>query len=191
MKCPKCKTIELKKAKIAGISIDCCQKCKGIWFGKDELRIVKDKKLKKARWLDAELKVKSLDWFKFDLWNNKKKFKLLRAKRKCPSCKVPLTEVGYMDSDIKIDACGICWGVWLDKGEFKRIIAYVKNKADYKIINNFFKNFVQETAEVFVGPENIFSEIEDVLVMISLLKYKFMAQHPFLSKLFMNLPLSK
>ena len=90
-----------------------------------------------------------------------------------------------------MDVCSICYGVWLDKGEFKKIIDYVKNKAEYEMLHNYAKNLALETKEIFIGPESIKSEATDLLILIKLLKYKLMAQHPMLVRLFSRLPLTK
>ncbi|PIY88797.1 MAG: hypothetical protein COY73_02740, partial [Candidatus Nealsonbacteria bacterium CG_4_10_14_0_8_um_filter_37_14] len=76
-------------------------------------------------------------------------------------------------------------------GEFKKIIDYVKNKAEYEMLYNYAKNLAQETKEIFVGPESIKSEVADLLMLIKLLKYKLMVQRPELVKLISKLPLTK
>ena len=177
--------------RLGDVMVDWCVFCDGLWFERDELRLAKDKRVKDARWLDVELKDKSLDWFKFDLWKDKLKFKAAKDIKLCPACKTPLYKVNYGDSDIKIDVCGICKGIWLDRGEFKKIIKYVKNKADYEVLNNYVKNLILETKEIFAGSESVQSETADLLVLTKLLKYKLAVQYPTLIKLFSNLPLSK
>lgn len=192
MNCPNCKNKKLsEKLKVGDVAIDRCPSCEGLWFEKNELRLAKDKKLKNAKWLDIEIKDKSLDWFKIDLWKDKIKFKALKSIKPCPECKTPLYEVGYGDSKIKVDTCGICKGTWLDRGEFKKIIKYLKNKADYEVLNNYAKNLVAETKEIFTGPESVKSEITDLLILTKLLKYKLASQYPKLVKIFLNFPLTK
>ena len=191
MKCPNCKKELSEKIKIGDVKIDRCAKCGGLWFEKDELRLAKDKKEPEARWIDIEIKDKSLNWFHFDLWKDKVKFKIKKAIKFCPTDEIPLYQVNYGDTSIEIDVCGICFGIWLDKGEFKKIIDYVKSKAEYEMLYNYAKNLVQETKEIFVGPESIKSEATDLLMLIKLLKYKLLVQHPELVKLIFNLPLTK
>lgn len=191
MKCPKCKKELSEKIKIGDVEIDRCPKCGGLWFEKDELRLAKDKKAPEARWVDVEIKDKSINWFQFKLWKDKGKFKAKKEIEYCPTDKIPLYKLNYGDTPIEIDVCGVCYGIWLDKGEFKKIIDYVKNKAEYEMLYNYAKNLAQETKEIFVGPESIKSEAVDLLILIKLLKYKLMVQHPGLVKLISNLPLTK
>lgn len=191
MKCPSCKKELSEKIKISDVEIERCSACGGLWFEKDELRLAKDKKAPEAKWIDIEIKDESINWLNFNLWKDKTKFKLKKDIKFCPVDEVPLYQIGYGDAPVEIDVCGICLGIWLDKGEFKKIIDYVKNKAEYEVLNNYAKNLVSETTEIFVGPESVKSETADLLMLIKLLKYKLMAQHPQLVKLFFNLPLIK
>ncbi|MBU4299384.1 zf-TFIIB domain-containing protein [Patescibacteria group bacterium] len=187
MKCPKCKKELSEKIKIGDVEIDRCPNCGGLWFEKDELRLAKDKEAPEARWVDIEIKDKSLNWFQFDIWKSQVKFKVKKELRYCPIDEIPLYQVNYGDTSIEIDVCGICFGIWLDKGEFKKIIDYVENKADYEVLYNYAKNLARETKEIFVGPESVKSEATDLLVLIKLLKYKLAVQHPLLVKLISNL----
>lgn len=189
MNCPQCKTKKLsEKIKIGDINIDRCSFCGGLWFERDELRLAKDKKLKDAKWLDIELKDKSLDWTKFELWKDSMKFKAKRDVKFCPHCKTPLYKLNYGDSGVEIDVCGTCKGIWLNRNEFRKIIKYVKNKADYEVLNNYVKNLISETKEIFIGPESIKSEIADLLILTKLFKYKLAAQYPTITKLLLCLP---
>ncbi len=175
MECPTCEK-ELDKAIFFGVEVDYCPGCLGVWFEKEELRLAKDKKDKNLNWLD------------FDLWKDKKKLSISRGKKLCCSCRMPLYEVEYGDSEIKVDVCSLCDGVWLDRGEFKKIIEYLKKKADYEVLNNYAENLARETWEIFAGPESFKEEILDFLTLLKLFNYKFTAQHPHISKIISELP---
>jgi len=155
------------------------------------LSVAKDKQTKDARWVDIELKDKKLDWFRFDLWKNKVKFKAAKDIKFCPHCQTPLNKVDYGDSNVEVDVCGICKGIWVERDEFKKIIKYIKNEAGYEVLNNYAKNLISETKEIFIGPESIQSEVADLLVLTKLLKYKLVTQYPTLVKIFLNMPLTK
>lgn len=177
VKCPKCEK-DLKEVPFQGVKADKCSSCKGYWFEKDELRKAKDEKEESLNWMDV------------DLWKNEESFKISKDKKMCPDCGLPLYEVNYGDSNIKIDVCSICEGVWLDEGEFKKIINYLKKEAGDKIINEYAKTLLEETGEIFVGPEPLDEELKDVLTVLSLLKYRFAGKHPFISRAINNLPKS-
>ena len=175
IKCPKCKVF-LSSSLLYNIEVDYCPRCFGIWLEEEELRWAKDEKDKDLQWLDI------------DLWKDEKKFKLSHGIRNCPSCRVPLYEVYYGKSGIIVDVCNLCYGIWLDRGEFIKIIDWLKEKADYEILQKYAKNLFEEFAEVFVGPETLREEILDFLTIIKLLNYKFSVQHPAISKIISQLP---
>lgn len=165
---------KLEKVLFHDVEVDYCPKCLGMWFDKNELGLAKDDKDKELNWLDI------------DLWRDKLRFKTVRVSKFCPVCRVGLQEISYDDSKVKVDFCKKCQGVWLDRGEFKQIINYLKNKSDYEILHHYTKNFVSELWEVFSGPETFRSELEDFFILLKLFNYKFIVQHPFLNLLIMN-----
>lgn len=174
MLCPKCKK-ELDKAIMMNVEVNYCPKCFGIWFDEDELRLAKDKK------------DENLNWFDIDLWRDQKKFEISRGGRLCPSCRMLLYEVEYDNSKVRVDLCNLCKGIWLDKGEFKRITKYLKERADYEVLYYFSKNIRQEFWEIFIGPEKMREEIVDFLTLLKLFNYKLVVQRPHLSAIIKNL----
>ncbi len=175
MICPNCKT-KLEKTIFYKVEIDYCPFCLGIFFEEDELRQAKDEKDKELSWVDV------------DLWEEEEKFKISPSQKLCPKCEIPLYEVEYDVSGIKVDVCNLCHGIWLDRGEFKEIIEYLKKKADYDIENHPLRSFLEEVKEVFIGPESFKEEVLDVLTLIKLLSWRFLAKHPIISKNILNLP---
>ncbi len=176
-KCPNCKE-RLKEVPFSGVRTDKCSSCKGHWFQKDEFRLIKDKEEEKINWMDI------------DLWENEDDFKISKKTRYCPDCKVPLYEVAYGSSDIKVDFCADCEGVWLDEGEFRKIIEYLKEEAGDRIMKHYLKTLIEETGEIFVGPEPLDEELKDLLTVLSLFKYRFAGKNPFISRVISHLPKS-
>lgn len=175
MKCPIDKE-DFEKAIFYGIEVDYCQKCLGLWLEEEELRLAKDTKDRGLRWLDI------------DLWKDRLKFKISKGERLCPACRLPLYEVRYGDSNIIIDICNLCHGVWLDRGEFKKISSYLKEKSDEEVLQNYAKDLTRQFWEVFVGPEGFREELHDFLAILKVLNYKFFTQHPNIARLINNLP---
>ncbi len=178
IKCPKCEKETLEETLFQGVKIDTCSSCKGYWFEKDELRKAKDEKEEDLNWMDV------------DLWENEVSFRVTKDKLICPDCGLPLFEVNYGDSNIKVDVCNQCEGIWLDEGEFKKIMSYLKDKAGDKILNEYLKTLAEETGEVFLGPEPLEEELKDVLTVLGLLKYRFAGKHPFISDAISKIPKS-
>lgn len=166
---------ELEKALFNNVEVDYCPICLGVWFEQDELRFAKDQKDKQLNWLDV------------DLWRDKGRFQISKIRKVCPFCRMPLYEVNYDNSKIKVNLCNLCKGIWLDRGEFKQIMIYLKMKSDYEILYNYNKNFRQELWEVFTGPEKFREELIDFLTLLKLFNYKFVVQHPFLNSLIENM----
>ena len=175
MNCPS-DNEKLEKVLFHLVEVDYCPKCLGMWFDEDEFRMAKDDKDRNLNWLDV------------DLWRDKLKFKISPSLRHCPVCRAGLVEVGYDKSKTKVDFCKMCGGIWLDRGEFKQIINYLKNKSDYEILHNYTRNLVLELWEVFSGPETFRSELEDFFTLLKLLNYKFVVQHPHISNLISGMP---
>ena len=175
MNCPN-DNEKLETALFHNVEVDYCPKCLGIWFDKDELRLAKDDEDKEINWVDV------------DLWRDKLKFKVSHGGKHCPVDRAGLVQVKYDQSKVKVDFCKMCQGVWLDRGEFKQIVNYLKTKSDYVLLHHYTKNLVVQLWEVFSGPEGFRSELEDFLMLTKLFNYKFITQHPLLEKLIDSLP---
>ena len=175
IKCPKCKVF-LKKETFNSVEIDYCPQCLGLWFEEEELRLAKDEKDKNLQWLDV------------DLWEKEEEFRIADGIRICPSCRVPLYEVRYGDSAVIVDVCNLCKGIWLDRGEFKKIIEWLKEKADKEILDNYTKNLLKEFSEIITGPETLKEEFLDFITVLKLLSYKLVVKHPKISSFISELP---
>ena len=109
LSCPKCDT-PMEKKTVGAVVIDHCPGCAGLWFdegelqygladgGRDEL-----KRLSTAAQPPTEHDLKPAD---------------------CPRCAAPLARVlSPGRSDLYVDVCGLCGGVWYDGGEVDDLLA--------------------------------------------------------------------
>ncbi len=105
MKCPKCDG-ELKAKRIEDVEVDQCVKCSGIWFDFDELEQVLDKAVQE------ELKNK--------VENNEGDDDKRAA---CPKCGGAGKMINLVNPahNIHIDKCTVCYGQWLDGGEYEKM----------------------------------------------------------------------
>lgn len=165
MHCPNCKR-ELKKIIHNTIEFNQCINCGGIWFDGDKLRIVKDKDDELLRWLDI------------DLFSDPKKFTGGYGTMTCPQDKETLYEISYDNTDIKVDVCRTCQGVWLDKGEYESIIAFLKRIVFREDAGQYIKNLEDQIKEIFTGKEDIISELKDVYIVFRLLENRVVSQWP-------------
>lgn len=105
IKCPKCND-DLKEIKISKVLIDRCDNCKGLWFDDKELSAI----LKDFKFHEGENNRENI--FQNDI----------TAKNKCPKCNIPLKIVNSLSiSELEIDICSKCSGIWLDYGELNTI----------------------------------------------------------------------
>jgi len=118
MNCPKC-SIELKSIMAENIKLETCPSCEGIWLDKFEISKISTIEIEK---LNSSEIAQSLTK------NNPPKQTNHKALI-CPYCSSEMDTFNYsLDSGVNIDICGHCSGTWLDDGELKDIIEYIKNK---------------------------------------------------------------
>lgn len=62
----------------------------------------------------------------------------------CPRCGVDLKKEPY--EGVEVDRCPACWGTWLDKGEFARLLALAIRSIRFSEgeIDAVFKGIVHE-----------------------------------------------
>lgn len=101
MHCPHCVDLELEPQRVSskGVEVDRCNRCKGVWFDAQELsRILTTVSTRLSPPRGATV-----------------------TRRTCPKCFIPLAAFDYPDSDVEIDMCPECHGLWLDRSEFREI----------------------------------------------------------------------
>ncbi len=175
MICPKCK-VELKEFTSGSLKLDKCESCGGVWFDKNELKKVIDKR------------DKDLDWVHLDLWNKKEKFIAKGGKRVCPFCKKILLTLQYNRSGVEVDACVACGGIWLDKGEMEKIVDYLERSLDQKTVPEYIREIIKEGDRAIARPERGAIEAHHILILAKLLQYRILAEHPFIRGLIDAIP---
>jgi Zn-finger nucleic acid-binding protein len=165
MECPKCK-IELHKKTIQKIEVNECQKCEGLWFEKDELRQIKDK-------TDSDL-----NWMDFEIWKHPEKFKAISEKNHCPNCTNKMNVLDYDNTNIEIEYCRSCQGIWLDKNKLQKIIEALEEEIITKSMDDYVKATIEEAKVLLAGPESFISEWKDFTTILRFLQYRFLSVHP-------------
>lgn len=106
--CPVCQ-IELKPQVHLGVTIDVCPACAGIWFDADELT--------RLNRIDDEILPRIDSMYQPEITQYNPPWD-----RMCPVCRVPLLAYHYLyTSDIELDTCNQCGGVWVDNGELEKM----------------------------------------------------------------------
>jgi Zn-finger nucleic acid-binding protein len=111
--CPLHATV-LKTVYLETIAIDYCPQCYGIWLDFGEMERLFRKTIEKQ---DVFKDILAADVHRSDSKN---------IVKKCPVCAHVLEKKKHYYSDLTIDVCRICGGVWLDSGEFAEL--YLQNK---------------------------------------------------------------
>ena len=117
MLCPVCQR-EMRPARHQGLEVDVCPGCGGSFFDRGELKETLDRLLTSGEVPEAPL----------ELGRRATPVRRLREPaRQCPRCREPMGKFNYCyDSNIILDRCGGCGGIWADRGEVLRCAQYRK-----------------------------------------------------------------
>lgn len=119
MKCPACRN-PLEEIKMHEVFVDICVKCKGIWFDSDEMKEV----------LEALSEGKLVPLDKISAPAAKKSSRpdaAAEGLRDCPRCAKKMHKFNYAyDSNVLLDRCADCNGIWADGGEVWMIVQFLK-----------------------------------------------------------------
>ena len=146
--------------------IEECQSCKGIWFEKGELRKTKDERNPNLNWLD------------FDVFHPSTDQEISETKLKCPQDQSQLFAVNYGNTQVEIDVCPKCEGIWLDGGELNKIINALENETETKPAQEYIRSTIQEAKEIFGGTEGFISEWQDFSTVFRMLQYLLLVENP-------------
>ncbi|MFP4026893.1 MAG: zf-TFIIB domain-containing protein [Candidatus Brocadiia bacterium] len=101
LSCPKCNDVDMEELTFprSDLVIDRCPECRGLWFDNGELQEILRTNAG-HRGVPPEREETDLA---------------------CPRCGGRLFTFVYPPTDVTVDACEDCGGVWLDRGEFEQI----------------------------------------------------------------------
>ena len=166
MICPDCGK-ELTKTAYNEIEINECTGCGGKWFGRGQLNSAKDNANENIVWLDFD-----------PFGKDAEQLGTGSVGRLCPVCRKAMTSLKYSKSTVVIDKCGNCEGVWLDSGEFPKIIDYIVNVINTESAMDYSVDTFNQFIKVITGSGNVGSEIKDLMALIKLLEMRISAEHP-------------
>ena len=175
MNCPDCEGV-LETIDFHGIKIDECGDCKGRWFDRGELRLAKDKQDDDIRWLDFD-----------PFGKDAESLSVASEGKECPKCSKKMKSLTYRKSKIIIDKCSDCEGVWLDHGEFTKIVEFLNEIVLTKPAGEYAKDTFKQFLEIFTGPEGPISEAKDFLSVIWLLQLRIAVENPALTEASQNI----
>ncbi len=177
MHCPQCHH-ELEAVDVGGIHIDRCPNCEGMWFDKGELRVLKDRQAGR-----------DYEWIHLDLWRDMEKFRAAQQDRySCPRDGASMTTVHYDKSNVAIDVCPACDGIWLDKEGYQELLSLLEETVNASSEEDYLKDVREELARTFEGRENPVEALRDIGKILYLLELRFTVDHPTLAKLSVAFP---
>ncbi len=165
--CPACGNA-LGLYTVFSLDFEGCPKCKGVWLVGDELRKLKNREADGSlRWLNAEIE-------------NIDKASAIATKRHCVKCAgVNMVSVIFGTSSVVIDWCPKCHGIWLDRGAFEAITAYLRDELGHAQPKEIEKQAAADMKHAVTGgPESRLDELRDAKAAISTLISATIFQHP-------------
>ena len=143
MNCPRCGS-GLKVGKHRGIEVDRCEECEGMWLDYSELDQLEDTVMD-----DDELKGSVMT-------------RAGDSELSCPKCQGPMQQFRYRFNELWLDVCSAEHGFWLDKGEEKRVLELMEQRAkDMKRSSSAEVDWARLLGRV--RGKSFFDKIKDVL----------------------------
>ena len=147
-----------------------CPRCLGRWFDRDELRTAKDRTDQDLRWLDFD-----------PFGRGVATAPATTTARLCPHCSVAMGVIAYETLGVRIDTCAGCHGVWLDHGEFEKIVKHLEQEVSAESAAQYRKDTEMQFAQIVTGPEVPISELRDFFCVLNLLEMRLSVEHPTLA----------
>lgn len=166
MRCPEDRS-ELETADYKGVPLKECPKCRGRWFDRDELRKAKDRTDDDLRWLDFDPFAEEAD-----------RFAVPSKGKRCPKDSTAMEALTYERSGVVIDRCPRCRGVWLNHGEFEKIIQYLEQIVSSEPSPQLAQDALKQLVTIPAGPKGVISEVRDFLAILQLLAQRLAVEHP-------------
>lgn len=135
MKCPACQA-DLSPYSHGGQTIEACPECQGVWFDPEELSIVAKEMIQEG--VVADQNAKDAYFVKRTETDGDQSTKL------CPRCNVPTSVFNYSyDSNVFLNRCPTCDGLWADAGELVRVAKYLKGNP---AVNRYAETLAKDLA---------------------------------------------
>ncbi|MBZ0166663.1 MAG: zf-TFIIB domain-containing protein [Candidatus Omnitrophica bacterium] len=180
MNCPQCDNA-LQQVEFQGVVIGECPECHGRWFDRGELKKAKD------------LANEDFGWINFDPFDQDvTKIEDTPEGTPCPQCHSEMHSLPYSNSEVIIDKCAACHGIWLDQNEFEKIIAYLDHFVSSESAAELARESLHQLEDILRHKKDLSTGFRDFLVVSKLLEKRVGVEHPKLTgavqKIFMYFP---
>ena len=169
--CPACGA-KLDLYSILGIEFEGCPDCRGLWLDRDELRKLKNKVgVGELHWLNSEI-------------DSIENTRAISTNRPCPRKDgATLLSVVFGKSSIMLDWCPKCQGIWLDRGEYDKVVDYLRDEAGKATVKDVEKEIAEDVKRLWQpGPESPVAELGDIAAAVTALLNFTIFEHPKLTK---------
>ncbi len=168
--CPGCGA-NLVSKKFHDQVVEKCYQCGGIWFDAGELRRAQEHLDDSITWPENLLR-----------YAEKLKVKTDRQLT-CPKDGGALVAIHYGPSEVIVDICPKCRGLWFDHGEFVKVADDLEEASVDESSLEYLKDLAREISEVVTGDKNTAQEIKDVRRTWHLFKNRLAIDHPLLENI--------
>jgi Zn-finger nucleic acid-binding protein len=165
MKCP-VDGNELENFMVDSVEVEKCPDCQGLWFTKREIRLAEEEE-----GVDET-------WNGFDLWSDHDSFSTEWSSRMCPVCSKKMATILYGPTGVQVDYCTEEHGLWLDQGEFERIIDSLQGEMLSKSLPEYVSISLDEAKEIITGDKGPIQEWKDFKNVYRLLEYRILVDNP-------------
>jgi Zn-finger nucleic acid-binding protein len=176
MKCLSCSTGELVPTQVGDITIEKCTQCGGMWLERGELDRLRDEKDNDIRWMDV------------DLLHEAQKVTGKVSGRECPNGHGPTVTLNYGDTGLELDVCRVCGGIWLDPGEFDKMLAAMEEKAIATHASGYVRESLREAREVLAKGGLSSHEWKDLGAVLRMLRMRVGVEAPVIGAIIRALP---
>ena len=153
--CPVCGE-ELAVERSSGVAVMCCPECEGLWVQRQRLGVILEGHMRRfaANRGGEIVRRKRI---------NPREVETVR--RICPECGRAMAKLNYAyNSNVIVDQCDTCHGIWLDKGEVEKLAEFFKCCG----LPESFRKQLAEIKEIYRkhgsdGGEALFSHHDDFL----------------------------
>ena len=164
MDCPGCGHA-LEGAQLDRVAIHDCASCDGMWFERDELHRAEANADRWIGWIDVDV-------FGAAAATSR------RSGRRCPVCGEEMATLEYPHSQVRIEACRTHHGIWLDKGEFDRIVKALDDLTDAMSARDYEHAVLHQLREIVDGNESHLAELRNFMTLFRLMEMRLGVEHP-------------
>ncbi|NLH17943.1 MAG: zf-TFIIB domain-containing protein [Phycisphaerae bacterium] len=162
MRCPKCYAALAEKT-VEDYTVRGCLGCGGLWIDKDLLPTLGEKLAWQLPPDDSE---KELLFHRTDV-----AYPHPGASAVCPGCGRDMQEFNFAyDSNIMLDRCPNCHGLWLDPGELMKIARHMQYDPDLDAVG---RSILKSAGDSDDGEPNLIEMIAVVALILARIIFRF------------------